>query len=283
MLESEERDIRRSPRSGLFSSKSELHAEKTMDKAVAETSAIAERKAEESAEASEPKADLPEARECPASDVDAQTAPEESAVKSEPKTDLLQTRECPAGDVDAQTAPEESAEAPKPKTDLPQTRKRPASDVDAPTAPDANASRAGEPKKSKTLWNCDKEMSAFDVACDGIKKEWDRASGEGRELSTLIRDTDDWNHDKFESVAKELIRVSREYMSKPELKGRYEELKEMVDKGMDRFDALRHWTGDAIQMVRNGECEEDLLEQMNGLTRRLREMREDDWVWHASS
>ena len=233
----------------MFSSKSELHAEKTMDKAVAETSAIAERKAEESAEASEPKADLPEARECPASDVD------------------------------AQTAPEESAEAPKPKTDCPGTRKRPASDV----APDANASRAGEPKKSKTLWNCDKEMSAFDVACDGIKKEWDRASGEGRELSTLIRDTDDWNHDKFESIAKELIRVSREYMSKPELKGRYEELKKMVDKGMDRFDALRHWTGDAIQMVRNGECEEDLLEQMNGLTRRLREMREDDWVWHASS
>ena len=224
-----------------------------MDKAVAETSAIAERKAEESAEASEPKADLPEARECPASDVDAQTAPEESAVKSEPKTDLPQTRERPAGDVDAQTAP------------------------------DANASRASEPKKSKTLWNCDKEMSAFDVACDGIKKEWDRASGEGRELSTLIRDTDDWNHDKFESVAKELMRVSREYMSKPELKGRYEELKKMVDKGMERFDALRHWTGDAIQMVRDCECEEDLLEQMNELTRRLREMREGDWVWHASS
>ena len=254
-----------------------------MDKAVAEASAIAERKAEESAEASEPKADLPEARECPASDVDAQTAPDESAEAPEPKTDLPEARECPAGDVDAQTAPEESAEASEPKTDLPQTRKRPASDADASTAPDANARRAGAPKKSKILWNCDKEMSAFDEACDGIKKEWDRASREGRELSTLIRDTDDWNHEKFESVAMELMRVSREYMSKPDLKERYEELKEMMDKGMDRFDALRHWTREAIQMVRDCECEEDLLEQMTGLTRRLRKMREGDWVWHAPS
>ena len=50
----------------------------------------------------------------------------------------------------------------------------------------------------------------------------------------------------------------------------------MMKKGMDRFDALREWTGEAIQMVRDCECEEDLLEQMNGLTKRLREMRESN-------
>ena len=190
-----------------------------MDKVVAEkTSAIVERKAEESAEASEPKADLPQARERPASDVDVQMAP------------------------DAKVGPG--------------TRKRPTSDMDTLTAPDANASRAGEPKKSKTLWAwaCDKETSALDEACDGIKKEWDRASGKGRGLSTLIRDTDDWNHEKLKSVAMEFMRVSGEYTLKPELKEHYEELREMI-KGMDRFDALRHWTGEAIQMVRNCECE----------------------------
>ena len=180
---------------------------------------------------------------------------------------------------------EQSAEtAAEPKTISPDTRKRPANDVDAETVPDANSDRgegngndgASDPKKSRTLWACAKEISALDEACDGIKKEWDRASGEGRELSTLIQDTDDWNHQKFKSDAMEFMRVSREYMSKPELKERYEELGEMLKKGLERFDALREWTGEAIQMVRDCECEEDLLRQMNGLTKRLREMRESN-------
>ena len=180
---------------------------------------------------------------------------------------------------------EQSAEtAAEPKTDLPKTRKRPASKVDAETVPDANSDRgegngndgASEPKKSRTLWACAKEISALDETCGGIKKEWYRASGECRELSTLIQDTDDWNHEKFKSDAMEFMRVSREYMSKPELKERYEELGEMLKKGLERFDALREWTGEAIQMVRDCECEEDLLEQMSGLTKRLREMRESN-------
>ena len=175
---------------------------------------------------------------------------------------------------------EESAEASEPKADCPGTRKRPAGDVDAQATPDANAS---EPKRAKTLWACEENIFAFEEACDGIEKEWDRASGEGRELSALFRNTDDWNYGEFKTVAMEFMRVSGERMSKPELKKRYDTLKEAMDKGLGRFDALRQWMREAVEMVRDSKCEEDLLEQMNGLTERLREFRKSDWVWHDSS
>lgn len=188
-----------------FSSKSEWNTHNTMDK-VAETSAIVEKKVEESAET--------------------------------------------------------------------ETRKRPANNVEAQTEPGAS-----EPKKSKTLWGCEKEIAAFDEACDGIKKEWGRAADEGRKLSSLIQDMDDWNHEDFRSVAMEFMKVSAEYMKKRELKERYEKLREKMDQGLDRFNAMQYWTGDAIEMVRDCKCEADLLEQMNGLTEQLHEMRNTDWVW----
>ena len=79
------------------------------------------------------------------------------------------------------------------------------------------------------------------------------------------------------------LEFGQQHWSNPELKERYEELKELVFNGSHRYDALTQLTRDAIEMVRDCQCEEDLLEQMNGLTKRLHEMRESNWVRNVPS
>ena len=155
---------------------------------------------------------------------------------------------------------EESAEASDPKTVCTGTRKCPASDVDAETAPDANAGRgasngdngASESKKSRVPVICEEVISEFDGARGGMKKEWDRASSEGRKLSTLMRDTDDWIQGKFKPESLEFMRVSGKDRSKAETKERYEELKKIVLEGMNRFDALRGLTRDCARLQVRG-------------------------------
>ena len=186
---------------------------------------------------------------------------------------------------------EQSAEVSEPKTISPDTRKRPASKVDAETVPDANCDRgegngndgASEPKKSKKQGRFAKAIAEFDEARSGVKKEWERASGKGLELSTLIRDTEDWNDKKLNSDVMNCLEFGQQHWSNPDLKERYEELKELVFNGSHRYDALTQLTRDAIEMVRDCQCEEDLLEQMNGLTKRLHEMRESNWVRNVPS
>lgn len=179
---------------------------------------------------------------------------------------------------------EESTEASDPKTVCPGTRKRPASEVDAETARDEIADRgessegdgASKPKKSRLRVVCEEDILAFDKARGGMKKEWDRASGEGQKLSTMMRDTDDWIQKKFKPDISEFERLSRMDRSKGEAKKRYDELWKKELTRLELFEDLRALTREAIKMVRNCECEEDLLEQMNGLTERLCEMRESN-------
>lgn len=146
----------------------------------------------------------------------------------------------------------------------PKTRKRPATS-------DRGESESKKPREVKI---CEEHISKFELALAGMHKGWDRASAEGRKLSTLMRDTDDWIVENFKPDTLEFMKVSAMDKSKAEIKGRYDRLWEKVWTGSKRFDALKAMTKEAIEMVRDGECEEDLLKRLKLLTGRMDELRE---------
>lgn len=153
------------------------------------------------------------------------------------------------------------------KTGEPKARKRPAT---------SGADRGGEneSKKPREVKICEEDISKFELALAGMKEGWDRASAEGRKLSTLMRDTDDWIVDNFKPDTLEFMKVSALDRSKAEIKERYDRLWEKVWTGSKRFDALRAMTKEAIDMVRDGECEDDLVKRLKLLTGRMDELRE---------
>ena len=153
----------------------------------------------------------------------------------------------------------------------PKTRKRPATtDVDAEMARNASADRGeSESKKPREIKICEEDISKFERALAGRKKGWDLASAEGRKLSTLMRDTDDWTVENFKPDTLEFMKVSALDKLKAEIKERYDQIWEKVLTSANRFDALRALTKEVIEMVRDSECEEDLLKWLKLLTGRI--------------
>lgn len=120
-------------------------------------------------------------------------------------------------------------------------------------------------------------VSEFDDALDGMEQRRDVASGEGRKLSTLMRDTYEWIHGELRPRVLEFMRTSgREDRAKPETQKSLEELWKDIEIASGRFDTLRALTGEAVEIVRGREREETVLEQMDELTKRLHELRESD-------
>ena len=137
-------------------------------------------------------------------------------------------------------------------------------------------SGASESKKCRVQKNFEQLVLEFDDTLDGTKERWDRASGKGQKLSTLMRDTDSWIHRKFKRNALEFMRVSGEDRLKAETQKFLEETKENVLIALAQLDTLWVLMEETIEIVHSCEHEEDLLEQMDKLTKRLHEL-------HASS
>ena len=171
---------------------------------------------------------------------------------------------------------EESAEESEPKTVSPGTRKRPAvGGVEADETRDTNAGEEKTEKKNKPLERAIlSEINKFDEACNERKKAWDRALGESRKLFTLMRDTNDWIEQKWGPDLEEFDRVYKMDRSKGEGKRRWDDLWRRAWIRVERRNDLKALTNEALEIVCHCECVEDLLTRMEGLTERLKELRE---------